>query len=95
MHSYRVFLQVQSWYGNDSDPLDFGWDMRAGNVLPIGSDRAAAPERLLKLMYCDCQSGCKENSACRCKGQRSIQCYVWTLCWLNVYQCFQYLHGVV
>ena len=64
MHSFRMF---QSWHGNDSDPLELGWEMRAGNLLPIGSDRAASPERLLKLIYCDCQSGCKENSACRCR----------------------------
>ena len=67
MHSFRVFLQVQSWYGNDSDPLELGWEMRAVNLLPIGSDRAASSEGLPKLIYCDCQSGCKENSACRCR----------------------------
>ena len=70
MHSFRAFLQVQSWYGNDCDPLDWGWEMKAGNLLPIGSDRAAAPERLLKLIYCDCQAGCKEGSACRCRKAR-------------------------
>jgi len=30
MHSFHVFLQVHSWYGNDLDPLDFGWQLRAG-----------------------------------------------------------------
>ena len=59
-----------SWYGNDSDPLELGWEMRAGNLLPIDSDRAASHERLLKLIYCDCQSGCKENSACQCRNAK-------------------------
>ena len=27
MHSFRVFLQVLSWNGNDSDPLDLEWEM--------------------------------------------------------------------
>lgn len=67
MHSYRVFLQVQSWHGNDLDPLDFGWEMQAGNLLPVGSDRPAAPERLLTLIYCDCQAGCNERSPCKCR----------------------------
>ena len=48
MHSYRVFLQVQAWYGNDLNPLDFGWEMRAGSLFPIGSELTAAHERLLK-----------------------------------------------
>jgi len=67
MHSFRVFLQVQSWYGNDLDPLHFGWELRAGNLFPIGSDRSAAPERLLNIIYCNCVAGCKQNSACRCR----------------------------
>lgn len=65
MHSFRVFLQVQSWYGNDLDLLEFGWELRGGSLLPIGSDCAAAPEQLFRMIYCDCKAGCKENSACR------------------------------
>ena len=29
MHSLRVYLQVQSWYGNDCDPLDYSWELKA------------------------------------------------------------------
>ena len=60
MHSLCVYLQVQSWYGNDYDPLDYGWELKAGNMLPFGSEHAASPERLLKLIYCDCKAGCKQ-----------------------------------
>lgn len=68
MHSLRVYLQVQSWHGQNLDPLEWGWEMRAGQLLPIGSEKPAAPDRLLKLTYCDCQPhGCRENSACRCR----------------------------
>ena len=35
IYSFRVF---QSWYDNASGPLELGWEMRAGNLLPIGSD---------------------------------------------------------
>jgi len=65
MHSFRVFLQVQSWNENNLNPLDFGWELRGGNLFPISYDHAAAPERLLNLIYC--QARCKGNSACRCR----------------------------
>ena len=67
MCSFCVYLQVQSWYGNDLNPLDFGWELRGGSLLPISSECAAAPERLLTMIYCDCKAGCKENSTCRCR----------------------------
>ena len=34
--------------------------------MPVGSDCAAALEWLLKMTYCDCKAGCKENPACCC-----------------------------
>ena len=43
MHSFRVYLQVQLWYGRDMDPLKWGWEMKAGNLQPIGCERPAAP----------------------------------------------------
>ena len=67
MHSFRVFLQVQSWHGNDLNPLEYGWENQAGNLLPIGSASPSAPERLIKLIFCDCRAGCKVTSACRCR----------------------------
>ena len=72
MHSFRVFLQVQSWHGNDLDPLDYGWESQAGNLLPIGSALPAAPERLMKLIYCDCRAGCKVKSSCRCRKSNMV-----------------------
>ena len=51
MHAFRVFLQVQSWHGNYLNPLEYGWENQAGNLLPIGSASPSAPERLIKLIY--------------------------------------------
>ena len=67
MHSFRVYLQVQLWYGRDMDPLKWGWEMKAGNLQPIGSERPAAPPRLLKIIFFEFKSGCKEISACSCR----------------------------
>ena len=64
MHSFRVYLQVQLCYGRDMDPLKWGWEMKAGNLQPIVSERPAAPPRLLKMIFCEFKSGCKEISAC-------------------------------
>ena len=43
MYTLRVYHQVQQWYGNNLNPLEYGWEFRAGNLLHIGSDREAAP----------------------------------------------------
>jgi hypothetical protein len=57
MHSRRVILQVQSSYDNELDPMDFDWEMQAGNLLPVVSGHGTVPELLLKLIYCDYQVG--------------------------------------
>ena len=49
------------------DPLKWGWELQAGNLQPIGSECPAAPTRLLKMIFCECKSGCKEISACSCR----------------------------
>lgn len=64
MHSLDIFLQLQSWYANDINPLDLVCDLRASNLFPIDSDPAAPPEKLLNI-YLDCQVECKDNSAGR------------------------------
>ena len=67
MHSLRTNLQVQMWYGNTPDPLKSGWEENAGNLQPVGSDRPAVPQRLMKIIFCDCKGGCREKSACTCR----------------------------
>ena len=76
MHAFGVYLQVQLWYGRDMDPLKWRWEMQAGNLQPIGSERPAAPPRLLKIIFCEDKSGCKERSACSCRsaGQFVLPC---------------------
>ena len=67
MHSFRVFLQIQSWHGYDLNPLENGRENQAGNLLQNGSDSPATPERLIQLIFCDCWAGYKVTSACWCR----------------------------
>ena len=55
MHSLRTYLQVQMWYGNTPEPLKWGLEENAGNLQPVGSDRPASPQRLMKIIFCDCK----------------------------------------
>ena len=49
--------RVQSSYGNELDPMDFNWEMQAGNLLPVVFGHGNVPELLFKLIYCDYQVG--------------------------------------
>ena len=64
-HSYRVYYQVQLWLGNNLiDPTDWGW-VRNEYLIPIVKDKAAAPDKVLKLISCGCKHGCSDKS-CSC-----------------------------
>jgi len=36
-HSFRVYLQVQQWLGNNLDPTEWGWFMKEGRLHPVPS----------------------------------------------------------
>jgi hypothetical protein len=59
-HSLRVYLQVQEWQGSTDGllPSDWGWQECEGRFLPRQTDLAAAPEKLLQVIRCNCQSDC-------------------------------------
>ncbi len=75
-HSYRVYLQVQMWLGNNLEPTKWGWDLhktKQGCVLkPHRMDQDAAPASLLKIIRCNCTGKCDKNT-CSCK-QNGLQC---------------------
>ena len=50
-HSYRAYLQVQQWLGNDDiQPTDWGWRKEEDILVPIEMDSEIAPERVLRLL---------------------------------------------
>ena len=67
-HCFRVYFQTMTWMGtdNDLDPLKWGWRLENNQLIPIMSDMNAAPETLLKMVHCNCATGCN-TLRCSCK----------------------------
>ena len=67
-HSLRVYYQIMVWtqQESDMDPLDWGWKLQEGKLVPMMSTMKAAPATLLKVIHCNCASGCS-TSRCSCR----------------------------
>ena len=56
-HSYRAYLQVQQWLGNDAImPTNWSWRRIEGQLLPIEKESDVVPERVLRLLTCGCKT---------------------------------------
>lgn len=68
-HSLRVYQQVQFWMGNGQDvsPEQWGWNVKKGKLVPILTDNPPAPQELLKVIRCKCQTGCY-TMKCTCRS---------------------------
>ncbi len=64
-HSQRTYLQVQTWLGNDIPPEAWGWTISANGLVPTKMSQPAAPEKLLKIIRCNCGGQCNKKS-CTC-----------------------------
>ena len=69
-HSLRVFFQVQQWRGNQQlDPLEWGWKLSNGKLLPVHTDLPPAHDSLLEMVRCKCKSDCStQRCTCRKNG---------------------------
>ncbi|KAK3929008.1 putative cytosol aminopeptidase [Frankliniella fusca] len=68
-HSYRVYLQVQQWLGNDLDPTAWGWRAENGTLVPIPTTLPPAPPELQSKLSCKCvATGCGASCPCRKRG---------------------------
>ena len=54
-HSLRTYLQVQQWFGRDFPPTGWGWKYHNNSIIPIATDLPAAPQKLMKLISCNCK----------------------------------------
>ena len=64
-HSFRVYYQIQKWLGNDQiNPTDWGW-VKKEHLIPLVKDKAAAPDKILRIISCGCKHGCSDKS-CVC-----------------------------
>ena len=68
--SYRSYQQIQKWLGNDNDPTSWGY-IRNNYLIPVVKDKAAAPDKILKLLSCGCKKGCSDRT-CVCVKARLL-----------------------
>ena len=68
-HSFRTYFQIMAWLGKESDlnPVNWGWKLVDNNFLPVMTSKPAAPDNLLKMVHCNCTTGC-QTQRCSCKA---------------------------
>ena len=64
-HILRVYHQVQTWKGNLIDPLNWGWRLKDGKMMPVYTRKDPAPSTLLKIIRCGCKTDCSKRT-CTC-----------------------------
>ena len=70
----RAHCQARTWYLSDKsirslpNPLSCGWELSEGKYVPTTSADPIAPESVLHLVKCGCNSDCLTN---RCKCSKS------------------------
>lgn len=68
-HSHRTYHQVQAWRGNNISAEVWGWKGSTAGLIPSRMTQQAAPDRLLKIIRCNCSGKCdKKTCTCRKNG---------------------------
>ena len=67
-HLYRVYLQVQKWLSNDLLPTEWGWSKENNLLRPIRMKNQAAPDDILKMIFCSCKKICGKGCSCKKAG---------------------------
>ncbi|GBM54507.1 hypothetical protein AVEN_228119-1 [Araneus ventricosus] len=60
--------QLQTWLGNEKDPLKWGWIHTPSGLFPKKAEKDPAPESLLQCISCTCEKGCTNACGCRKAG---------------------------
>lgn len=73
-HCLRSYLQCRTWIGNADDlsPTDWGWHIDDNKLLPVKGTLPPAPEKLLKIIKCNCKINC-DTMRCSCR-KHGIEC---------------------
>ena len=74
-HGFRSHFQIVRWKLLDDvesnlKPEDWGWSIKENTMTPIKSDLLVAPERLLKIIRCNCKDSSKapcSTAICSCR----------------------------
>ena len=79
---------VQQWMGNPSQlqPTEWAWYEKGGRYFAVLTDKAAAPPNLLKIIRCNCKTGCSSRQCtCRTNGLECTNaCGVFAHTWMPV-----------
>ena len=62
-HSFRTYLQIQAWLGNELVATEWGWKSENGKLIPVPTDLPPAPDKILNMISCNCKNGCQ----CGCR----------------------------
>ncbi|GBN84308.1 hypothetical protein AVEN_261485-1 [Araneus ventricosus] len=65
LHAMRSYHQVQTWLGNEKDPLKWDWMHTPSCLFPKKSEKDPAPESLLQCISYTCKTGCTNACGCR------------------------------
>ena len=68
-HILRVYLQVVQWKSLmdvQINPEEWGWEVKDGMYVPIGTDLPPAPAEILNVISCKCKTGCTSR-LCTCR----------------------------
>lgn len=70
----RVYYQTQVWIGKGDklNPEHWGWHIEDNKLLPIRTTLPPAPERLLRIIRCNCKFNC-DTKRCSCR-KHGIDC---------------------
>ncbi|GBM96679.1 hypothetical protein AVEN_69287-1 [Araneus ventricosus] len=64
----RIYHQVQTWLGNEKDPLKWGWMHTPSGLFPKKAEKDPETESLLQCISCTCKKVCTNACGCRKAG---------------------------
>ena len=73
-HSLRVFHQVMHWNDISLDPIEYGFMIQNGRMLPTKNYNEIAPHELLDKIKCTCTKTCINCTCARLGVKCSIVC---------------------
>ena len=73
-HSLRVYFQIQEWKAcsDELQPLEWSRKKSEGKLTPVLTDMPPAPDKLLKIIRCNCHTDCS-SMRCTCK-KHNVKC---------------------
>ena len=73
-HCRRTYLQVMQWMSKSDgmNSTEWDWDVQGGKLVPLIMDLNPAPDKLLKMIHCNCSTGYVTRK-CSC-NRNGLEC---------------------